>query len=74
VRSTPATRFRPPPIELSDRDALLTISHGNKRQLKALQRSLDGSDFAVKAIGHVAEIGPGQYILLAKLRRTPQGS
>lgn len=65
-------RFKPPRIEFSDRDSLLTISHSNKRQLKALERSLDGSDFAVKALGHVAEIGPGQYILLVKLRRQPR--
>lgn len=68
MRSAPGTTFKPPRIDFSNGEVMLTISHRNKRQLRALERALDGSEFAVKALGQVAEIGPGQYVLLAKLR------
>lgn len=68
MRSTSLSVFKPPRIDFADRQVIMTISHSNKRQLKALARALDGSEFAVKALGSVAEIERGQYVLLAKLR------
>jgi hypothetical protein len=62
-------RFKPPPVNLSEDEFLVSLLHTNQRQIRSLRRQLSGSAFFVKAVDRSPERIKGGHTILVKLKR-----
>lgn len=62
-------RFKPPPVNFSEGEFLVSLLHTNERQICSLRRHLNGSAFFVKAIDSSPERIMGGHTILVKLKR-----
>ena len=62
-------RFKPPPVNLSEDEFLVSLLHTNEREIRSLRRQLNGSAFFVKSVDRSPERIEGGHTILVKLKR-----